>query len=183
MFSTINFTNSYWRGLGLLSCRIFLRRYKVPKDMKKLVDVSKVPKINFDQDVKESIAKGSGPGGQKVNTSSNCVVLVHEETRVFVKCHESRSLEKNRQIARMKLVDKLDLFLNKEDSVQSQVERIEAERKAERKERARLRLEEKARQKELDKQQDVDTIADNPDLKLADCEPESKPEDPENEKR
>ena len=76
---------------------------------RKKVDVSKVPKINFDTDVTEKFVKGSGPGGMNVNSSVNAVTLVHVQTKVFVKCHETRSLEKNRVLARERLTDALGI--------------------------------------------------------------------------
>ena len=37
------------------------------------------------KDIEESFVKGNGPGGQKVNKSSNCVVLKHKPTGIVVK--------------------------------------------------------------------------------------------------
>ena len=120
------------------------RNYKVPKNLKHLIDFSQVPKIDFTSEVKESVGRGSGPGGQKVNKSNNAVVLVHQETKVFVKCHDTRSLDKNRSIAQSRLVDKLDFHLNGDKSVEAQVKKIEKEREIIRKEKAKLKREEKA---------------------------------------
>mgnify|MGYP001188752976 CR=1 FL=1 len=80
----------------------------------------------------------------KVNKSNNAVVLVHQETKVFVKCHDTRSLDKNRSIAQNRLVDKLDFHLNGDKSVEAQVKKIEKEREIIRKEKAKLKREEKA---------------------------------------
>ena len=133
-----------------------LRHYKVPKNIKHLVDSSKVPKVDFETEVKETLGRGSGPGGQNVNKSNNAVVLVHEETRVFVKCHETRSVEKNREIAKVRLIDKLDLYLNGENCVEAQVKKIEKEREIIRKEKARLRREAKALKKYNDHSKDIE---------------------------
>ena len=59
------------------------------KSIRSRVDYSKYPKLD-PADVTESVAKGSGPGGQSVATSSNAVRLLHEPTRVTVRCHETR---------------------------------------------------------------------------------------------
>lgn len=64
-------------------CVLFSRGYKVPKNIKHLIDFSKVPaRIDFDKEVKEILARGSGPGGQNVNKARNAVTLIHEPTRV-----------------------------------------------------------------------------------------------------
>jgi protein subunit release factor B len=36
-------------------------------------------------DLEEDIVKGSGPGGQAVNKTSNCVILKHRPTGIVVK--------------------------------------------------------------------------------------------------
>ena len=86
----------------------------------------KVPKLNFDgsdkNDIIENLERGSGPGGQSVAKSSNAVPLKHIPTGILAKCHETRSVEKNRKIAQQKLVEALDKFLNGKDSVDSQAQ-------------------------------------------------------------
>ena len=77
-----------------------VRNYKVPGNIKHLINFRKVPKINFETEVKETIGRGSGPGGTNVNKANNAVRLVHLETKIQVKNHESRSVEKNREFAR-----------------------------------------------------------------------------------
>ena len=72
---------------------------------------------------------------------------VHKETKVFVKCHDTRSVEKNRVIAQDRLIDKLDFHLNGDKSVEAQVKKIEKEREIVRKEKAKLKREQKALQK------------------------------------
>ena len=48
------------------------------------------------KDVTERLVRGSGPGGQAVNKSSNCVSLKHDPTGIGVKCHATRSVTQNR---------------------------------------------------------------------------------------
>lgn len=43
------------------------------------IDYSRIPDIT-DVDIEESFVKGSGPGGQKINKTSSCVVLKHKPT-------------------------------------------------------------------------------------------------------
>jgi protein subunit release factor B len=62
--------------------------------------------------------KGGGNGGQKVNKTNNCVVLTHLPTNTVIKCHHSRELETNKQLAYKRLKDKLDLLQNGQESKQ-----------------------------------------------------------------
>lgn len=70
-----------------------------------------LPEID-ENDLTETFVRGSGPGGQKVNKTSNRVFLVHEPTQLRVECQETRSLPQNRKIARKRLREKLDEYLN-----------------------------------------------------------------------
>ena len=65
-----------------------------------------------EEDLTESFVRGSGAGGQKVNKTSNKVVLLHKPTQLRVECQDTRSLQQNRKIARKRLRMKLDEFLN-----------------------------------------------------------------------
>ncbi|RIA91577.1 RF-1 domain-containing protein [Glomus cerebriforme] len=67
-----------------------------------------------EQDLIESFVKGSGNGGQKINTTSNCVDLKHIPTGIRVQCQQTRSLQQNRKIARKILVERLDNYYNDE---------------------------------------------------------------------
>ena len=69
-----------------------------------------------ESDIREKFVKGSGPGGQSVNKSSNNVQLTHIPTGVSVHCHESRDLTTNRSIARRLLRDKVELAVLGKDS-------------------------------------------------------------------
>lgn len=50
-------------------------------------------------DVQESVARGSGPGGQHRNKTESCVSLRHLPTGITVRCDEGRSQTMNREIA------------------------------------------------------------------------------------
>lgn len=43
-----------------------------------------------ENDLTEKFVRGSGPGGQSVNTAKNSVQLVHVPTGIRVDCHEQR---------------------------------------------------------------------------------------------
>lgn len=83
-----------------------------------------------------------------MNKRINCVFLKHTPSGLFVKCHESRSLESNRKQARKLLLTKLDNHLNGDQSVAAQKKRIDLEWKAKNDEAARLKREQKAKLKE-----------------------------------
>lgn len=83
------------------------------------IDYSKVPKLD-ESDLEEKLVRGSGPGGQNINKTSNCVVLKHIPTGIVVKCHESRLQHHNKAKARELLITKLDNFLNGNESVEAQ---------------------------------------------------------------
>lgn len=106
---------------------------------KQTIDRSKVPIIN-ENDLEEMFVKGSGPGGSAVNKNSNCVVLKHKPTGIVIKCHESRCIDDNRKLAREKLVEKLDVIENGNDSVEAQKKAI-AEKKNAQKEWKRKKFE------------------------------------------
>ena len=78
--------------------------------------VGKARLVIEEGDIEESFTRGSGKGGQKVNKTSNCVFLLHRPTGVTVKCHDQRSLQMNRKLARKILADKVDVHLNGEGS-------------------------------------------------------------------
>ena len=64
--------------------------------------------------------RGSGPGGQSVAKTNNCIQLTHIPSGIIVKNHESRSLDRNRENARKKLIEELDKLYNGDCSVNAQ---------------------------------------------------------------
>eukprot|EP00092_Neocalanus_flemingeri_P096301 GFUD01122578.1.p1 GENE.GFUD01122578.1~~GFUD01122578.1.p1 ORF type:complete len:149 (-),score=51.10 GFUD01122578.1:239-685(-) len=95
------------------------------------IDKSSVPRLD-QADLQEKVTLGSGPGGQAVNKTANAVFLKHLPTGLWVKCHQTRSVEMNRKIAKQLLVIKLDNLVNGENSVENQKktsEKIKLERK------------------------------------------------------
>lgn len=93
------------------------------KSYNRFLDRSKVPTLD-EIDLEEQYVRGSGPGGQATNKTSNAVVLKHKPTGLVVKCHETRSLPRNREIARETLLRKLDNKINGEDSLENQEARL-----------------------------------------------------------
>ena len=58
-------------------------------------------------DLEETFVRSGGHGGQNVNKTSTCVMLVHRPTGVQVKCQETRQQGLNRIAARRLLLDKI----------------------------------------------------------------------------
>ncbi len=61
-----------------------------------------------ESDLQETFVRSSGPGGQKVNKTSTCVLLVHLPTGMQVKAQKSRSQALNRFLARRILADRIE---------------------------------------------------------------------------
>ncbi|XP_065173717.1 mitochondrial translation release factor in rescue [Atheta coriaria] len=120
------------------------------------IDYSKVP-ILRESELDEQHVRGAGPGGQATNKTSNCVVLKHLPTGIVVKSHQSRSLDQNRKLARNILITKLDNLINKEDSVQAQMDKINGKKSNEMDRRRRKLGELKEKWKEREKE-NVDVV-------------------------
>ncbi|XP_004537509.1 probable peptide chain release factor C12orf65, mitochondrial [Ceratitis capitata] len=121
--------NSIWHvgcEISVLSCRF--------KSVNSKVDYSKYPKLN-ENELEEDFMRGSGPGGQSVNKTSNCVFLRHIPTNLTVKCHTHRLASKNRVEARKLLLEKLDAHFNGENAVAAQLKVLESKKSVERKRR------------------------------------------------
>ncbi|MFO1477550.1 MAG: peptide chain release factor-like protein [Verrucomicrobiota bacterium] len=61
-----------------------------------------------ESDLEESFVRSGGHGGQNVNKTSTCVMLLHRPTGIQVKCQETRQQGLNRFIARRLLLDKIE---------------------------------------------------------------------------
>jgi peptide chain release factor len=85
-------------------------------------------------DIVETFVRSSGHGGQNVNKTSTCVMLLHQPTGVQVKCQSTRQQGLNRFIARQLLADKIEQLRHKRDLAER--DRIE---KARRRNRPRSR--------------------------------------------
>ncbi|XP_042297746.1 mitochondrial translation release factor in rescue [Sceloporus undulatus] len=100
-------------------------------------------------DLEEQFVRGSGPGGQATNKTSNCVVLKHLPSGIVVKCHQTRSVEQNRKKAREILQEKVDVFYKGETSDVIKEKKESEKRKQEKRKRARENLERKRQLKEM----------------------------------
>ena len=116
------------------------------------------PVVLKPEDLEEKVTLGSGPGGQAVNKTANAVFLKHLPTGLWVKCHQTRSLENNRKIARKLLLVKLDNFVNGENSLENQqkaIDKVNLERKKE-------KVRQKYEKKRLEKLQAENKSSDDP---------------------
>jgi protein subunit release factor B len=59
-------------------------------------------------DLDESFIRGTGPGGQKINKTSSCVLLKHKPTGLEVKMQKERTQPLNRYYARKRLCELLE---------------------------------------------------------------------------
>ena len=102
-----------------------------------------------EEDLDESFIRSSGPGGQNVNKTSTCVVLLHRPTGVRVRCQETRSQAMNRFLARRRLADEIERRARGE--VAAEQERVEKIRRQKRRRSRRAKakmLADKARHSE-----------------------------------
>ena len=63
-------------------------------------------------DLEESFVRSGGHGGQNVNKTSTCVMLLHRPSGLMVKCQTTRQQGLNRFIARRLLLDKVEARRN-----------------------------------------------------------------------
>ena len=136
--------NSNYRPVILMEISSVMHGFEVKNKNESRRD-DQLPELKEDE-LMESFVRGSGPGGQKVNKTSNKVVLVHKPTQLRVECHDTRSVLQNRKIARRRLQLKLDELLNGNQSKTA----IKATEVASKKAKAKTRNKARQRKKKED---------------------------------
>ena len=58
--------------------------------------------------IEEQFVKGGGPGGSKINKTSNCVVLRYPPMEIVVRCQRDRRRNVNRFLALRELADRVE---------------------------------------------------------------------------
>jgi len=66
--------------------------------------------------IDEQFVRGGGPGGQKINKTSNCVLLRYAPLGLVVRCQRDRRRNVNRFLALRELVDRAEMAIAPESS-------------------------------------------------------------------
>lgn len=91
-------------------------------------------------ELEETFVRSGGHGGQNVNKTATCVMLLHRPTGLQVKCQTTRQQGLNRFIARRLLLDKIEkLRTGAIASERAQIEKIRRQKRR-RSRRARQRM-------------------------------------------
>jgi len=81
-------------------------------------------------DLEETFVRSAGHGGQNVNKSATCVMLLHRPTGLRVKCQTTRQQGLNRFLARRLLLDKIEkMRLGYIQSERARVEKIRRQKR------------------------------------------------------
>src|SRR5436190_20725979 len=81
-------------------------------------------------DLEETFVRSGGHGGQNVNKTSTCVMLLHRPTGVQVKCQATRQQGLNRFIARRLLLDKIEMMRRGHaDAERARIEKIRRQKR------------------------------------------------------
>jgi peptide chain release factor len=82
------------------------------------------------EDIEESFVRSGGHGGQNVNKTSTCVMLLHRPTGLQVKCQATRHQGRNRELARQLLLNKLEARRkSRADAERARVEKLRRQKR------------------------------------------------------
>lgn len=77
----------------------------INKEKRELLEKKMLELGIAEEDLIEKFILGSGKGGQHVNKTASCVYLKHLPSGIEIKCHQERSRELNRYLARKNLCE------------------------------------------------------------------------------
>lgn len=98
-------------------------------------------------DIEETFVRSAGHGGQNVNKTATCVMLVHRPTGVQVKCQTTRQQGMNRFLARTLLLDKIEARQKGQaDAERSRIEKVRRQKRGRSRAAKNRMLEDKSRQ-------------------------------------
>src|SRR2546422_11709542 len=81
-------------------------------------------------EIEETFVRSGGHGGQNVNKTATCVMLLHRPTGLQVKCQTTRQQGLNRFLARRLLLDKIEaLQKGRVDSERARIEKIRRQKR------------------------------------------------------
>jgi len=81
-------------------------------------------------DIVETFVRSGGHGGQNVNKTATCVMLLHRPTGLQVKCQSTRQQGLNRFLARRLLLDKIEtLRKSRADAERARAEKIRRQKR------------------------------------------------------
>lgn len=66
--------------------------------------------------VEEQFTRGSGKGGQKINKTSNAVLLKYPPLELIIRCQRERKRSLNRFLALRELVDRIEFKISPQTS-------------------------------------------------------------------
>ncbi len=81
-------------------------------------------------DLEETFVRSGGHGGQNVNKTATCVMLLHRPTGLQVKCQTTRQQGLNRFLARQLLLDKIEArHKSRLDAERARVEKLRRQKR------------------------------------------------------
>lgn len=74
---------------------------------------NRIQRLNINlNEIEEQFTRGGGPGGQKINKTSSCVILHYPALDLIVKMQKSRQRSLNRFLALRELVDQIEMKIS-----------------------------------------------------------------------